>query len=237
MIVVEGKDIRLEGVVLRDSSTWNVPVQGSDRVRIENIKIFGYRGNSDGIDINNSRNVDVGGCFLRTFDDLVVIKSSAKDRGESADITVHDCVLWNEFAHALSLGAELRMDVERVRFTDCDVIRDKGREWVLRVYHCDAGHIRQIAFDNIRIEEGRRLMSVWIGKAIWSRDDERGHVDNVLFKNIPANASETLADLTGFDAAHLVRGVTFENVQVNGRPLQTGDVKRNEFVQDVTVRP
>jgi hypothetical protein len=237
MIVVAGRDIKLEGVVLRDSSTWNVPVQGSDQVRIENIKIFGYRGNSDGIDINNSRDVDVGDCYLRTFDDLVVIKSSDLKRGKSSNITVHNCVLWNEFAHALSLGAELRLDVDGVRFTDCDVVRDKGREWVLRVYQCDSGHMKNIVFDNIRIEEGRRLMSAWIGRANWSRDEERGHIDNVIFKNIEANASSTIADLVGFDATHQVRDVKFDHVKVNGQPLRESDVRRNEFVEGVTVTP
>ena len=57
MITVRGKDIALEGVVLRDSSTWNVPIRQSDRVTVRNLKVLGCRANSDGIDICNSRDV------------------------------------------------------------------------------------------------------------------------------------------------------------------------------------
>ena len=49
---------------------------------------IGRRGNSDGIDIVNSRKVDVDGCYLRTMDDLVVIKTGDKKDGESSDIAV-----------------------------------------------------------------------------------------------------------------------------------------------------
>ncbi len=126
----------------------------------------------------------MSGCFLRTYDDLVVVKSD-KGQGPSEHIVVRNCVLSNEIAHALSLGAELREPVSDVRFTDCDVIRDKGREWALRVYNCDSAPIRDIVFENIRIRGGPPgSPSLWIGKAIWSREDERGHIDNVVFRNI-----------------------------------------------------
>jgi len=239
-IVAEGTNIKVEGIILRDSPTWNFPVRKSDNVNIRNIKIIGWRSNSDGIDICNSRNVTVSDCFLRTFDDLVVIKSYDPKGGPAKDITVKNCILWNEFAHALSLGAELRMPVENVTFSDCEVIHDKGREWLLRVYHCDSAPVKDIRFNNIRSEETRRLMSVWIGKAIWTKDPERGHVDNVTFSNIQSpvpNRTSPYADLVGFDTEHAIHGVYFDNVLVGGKPLQAGDVKQNEFVQGVKINP
>ncbi|MCB1127264.1 MAG: endo-polygalacturonase, partial [Verrucomicrobiae bacterium] len=147
LIAVQGQDITLEGVILRDSSTWNIPIRRSERVHVSNVKVLGYRANSDGIDICNSRDVTVEDCFLRTLDDLIVIKTD-RGQGEARHIVAKDCVLWNEVAHALSIGAELREDVEDVVFTDCDVIHDKGREWTLRVYHCDSAHIRNVRFEN-----------------------------------------------------------------------------------------
>jgi hypothetical protein len=230
MIRVTGSDITLEGVILRDCSTWNVPIRQSDRVHVDNIKIFGCRANSDGIDICNSRDVTVENCFLRTLDDLVVVKSD-KGQGPVHHVVVRNCTLWNQVAHALSIGAELRDPVDDVLFTDCDVIHDKGREWTLRVYHCDSAVVSNVRFQNIRVEESKRLISLWIGKAVWSREAERGHIKGVTFENIQATANPGKVELKGFDAEHAVEDVTFKNVVVNGKPLGKDEVKCNEFVR------
>jgi hypothetical protein len=240
IVGVYGQKIEIEGVTLRDSGSWTIPVSGCDDVKVHNVKIFGWRGNSDGIDIGNSRQVEVSDSFLRTYDDLVVVKTQNPKAGPARDITVKHCVLWNELAHSLSLGAELRAPVENVLFTDCDIIHDKGREWDLRVYNCDSGAVKNITFDNIRIEEGRRLFSLWIGQAVWSKEAERGHIDDVTFRNITAPKPERdgpVAELKGFDATHMIDGVTFEQVVVDGHPLQARDVSQNGFVQQVSIKP
>jgi hypothetical protein len=239
IVGVVGHDIHVEGVILRDSSGFTLPVRRSERVKIENVKVFGWRGNSDGMDLCNSRQVDVTGCFLRTFDDLIVLKTD-KGQGELRDVTVKNCVLWNEFAHALSLGAELREPLTNVVFSDCDVIRDKGREWLLRIFNSDSAPVKNVTFENIRIEEARRLMSVWIGKAVWSREEERGHIDGVTFRNIQSAAPQLpgpFADLVGFDATHAVHDVRFEHVLVGERELKQIDIRQNAFVSDVQISP
>ncbi len=236
LVHVQGQDITLEGVILRDSSTWTVPIRQSDRVRVRNLKLLGYRANSDGIDICNSRDVTVEGCFIRTLDDLIVVKTD-RGQGEAVRILARGCVLWNEVAHALSIGAELRENVDDVLFTDCDVIHDLGREWTLRVYHCDSARISNVRFENLRIGQSRRLVSLWIGKAFWTRDDERGRIERVSFKNIRAGAEPLRVELKGFDETHAVEEVLFEDVVVNGRPLAAADVVTNSFVRDVTIRP
>ena len=122
-------------------------------------------------------------------------------------------------------------------FTDCDLIHDTGREWALRVYHCDAATISNVRFENLRIEEARRLISVWIGKAVWSRDAERGHIRGVSFKDISATTQTPRGELKGIDAGHVVEDVAFHHVLVNGHPLATADIKTNAFVSRVTVTP
>jgi hypothetical protein len=234
---VRGSDISIEGVILHDSSTWSVPIRRSDRVTISKIKVLGYRGNSDGIDVCNSRDVTVDGCFLRTWDDLIVVKSDL-GQGPVRHVIAKNCVLWNTLAHALSVGAELREPVDDVLFTDCDVIHDTGREWTLRVYHCDAAAVSNVRFENLRIEETRRLISLWIGKAVWSRDAQRGHIQDVAFKNIRVTClGLPKVELAGFDAAHVVETVKFHDVQINGLPLMKAvDWKANAFVKDVSVK-
>jgi polygalacturonase len=235
LLSIRGTNIVVEGIILRDSSTWNVPMRQSENVKISNLKILGHRANSDGIDICNSRNVEVAGCFLRTLDDLVVVKTDSH-QGPAENITVEKCVLWNEVAHALSLGAELREPVDNVIFRDCDVIHDKGREWTLRVFHCDAAFISNVIFENIRIEETKNFMSLWIGKYVWTRDAERGHIRNVLFKDIQAAGEKPRIQFQGFDAQHQVENVQLEDVTINGQPIGPADIQQNDFVQNVTVK-
>ncbi|HTJ79486.1 MAG TPA: glycosyl hydrolase family 28 protein [Rariglobus sp.] len=236
LVFVKGNDIRLEGVILRDSSVWTVPIRKSKDVTVTNLKLLGYRANSDGIDICNSTDVTVSDCFIRTFDDLVVVKTD-KGQGIAGNILVEKCVLWNEIAHALSVGAELREDVDGVTFRDCDVIHDKGREWTLRVYHCDSAHIRNVHFENIRVEDAKRLISLWIGAANWSRDAERGHIDGIVFKNITCASGTAKIEFKGFDAEHAISNVLLENVVINGHPLARDNVITNAFVSNVVVTP
>ncbi len=236
LLVVRGQDIQIEGVILRDSSTWTIPIRQCDRVTVKNVKLLGYRANSDGIDICNSRDVTVEGCFIRTLDDLIVVKSD-QGQGEVRNVVAKNCVLWNEVAHALSVGAELCENVDDVLFTDCDIIHDLGREWTLRVYHCDSARISNIRFENIRIEETKRLISLWIGKAVWTRDEARGHIDGVVFKDIRAVGKDPRLEFTGFSEANVIENVTLTNVVINGRSLKQAEIKSNAFVRNVKVLP
>lgn len=236
MIFARGQELRLEGVILRDPSTWAIPIRQSERVAVRNVKILGYRANSDGIDICNSRDVAVEGCYVRTLDDLIVVKSD-RGQGEVRRVVVKGCVLWNEVAHALSVGAELQDPVEDVLFKDCDIVRDKGREWTLRVYHCDSAPVRNVRFEDLRIEESQKLISLWIGRAVWTRDEERGRIQGVIFRNLQAVAERPRVELVGFDETHPVEDVVFENVVLNGKALAPDDVKANAFVRRVSVRP
>ena len=236
LLFIHGNDITIEGVILRDPSTWTMPIRQSEHVTVENIKILGYRANSDGIDICNSRDVTVDGCFVRTLDDLIVVKS---DHGENEvhHIVAKNCVLWNQVAHALTVGSELLDNVDDVLFTDCDIIHDTGREFSLRVYHGGRAIVSHVRFENIRIEQTHKLISLWINKTPWSQvGEDRGHIQDVIFKNIYANSPlPVCVQLQGFDASHEIEGVKFVNVQVNGVRLRPHEVESNEFVRDVKV--
>ena len=234
--VLDARHAVVEGVTLVDAPVWNLPIRRSDDARVENVKLIGFRANSDGIDVCNSRDVLIDRCFARTCDDLVVVKTD-RGQGEARNVSVRRCVLWNAFAHALSIGAELAEPVTDVTFEDCDVIHDVGREWTFRVFQCDDALVSGARFRDIRVEESRRLISLWIGKFVWSRTPERGHVSDVTFERVAATGGPLTVTLEGFDAAHPIERVAFDGVTVNGRPLAPGDVARNAFVGDVTVRP
>jgi len=239
LIRAHGRDISIGDVTVRDPGSWTTHVFGCDGVKISNYKIIGYRANSDGIDINDSRNIEIRDSYLRTADDLIVVKSKVPDQGETRNVTAERMVLWNELAHALSPGAEMRLAVDNIVFTDSDIIHDKGRDWLLRIYQCDSAVVSNVIYRNIRIEECQRLISLWIGKAVWSRDAERGHIENITFQNITSTAplrSGPYADLKGFDPGHSIQGVMFDHVVVSGKPMDSSEVKK-EFADGIRIEP
>jgi polygalacturonase len=235
-VYVTGSDITLEGIIVRNSCGWTIPVRQSERVTITNVKILGYRANSDGIDICNSRNITVDKCFVRTNDDLIVVKSW-EGQGLTNHIVIKNCVLWNQLANSLSLGAELRENVSDVLFSNCDIIHDQGRAWTLHIFHSDASTISNIRFEDIRIEESHQFINLWIGKGIESYNNKSGSIRQVLFKNIQVKGAPLNIDLVGANTQSGISNITFQNVRINGRPLPRDHVKSNAFVSDITVLP
>ncbi len=236
-ITISGSNIHAEGVILLNTPGWTVPVRSSDSVTLTNLKLIGYRANSDGIDICNSRNVTVEKCFIRTNDDLIVVKTW-EHQGNVNGVVVKKCVLFNQLAHALSLGAELRENVNDVLFTDCDIIHDQGREWSLRVFHSDASLITNIRFENIRIEESHQFISLFIGKIGGaSFDKELGSIEHIVFKNITATGSPLSVQVIGGSDQHLVKDVLFKNVLLNGKPLTREMMQLNPFIKNLNIEP
>ena len=236
LLSVHGNNISIEGISLRDGSVWTLPVKNSKNVVIDGVKILGYRANSDGIDVCNSENVVIRNCFIRTLDDLIVIKT-LKNGGPCKHVHAYHNVLWNEVAHAVSVGAEISKDIADVVFEDSDIIHDKGREWSMRVYHCDDAKVSGIVFRNLRFEESRNFLSLWINTAIWSTSKDRGHIKDILFEDITAeNVLRPTVQLLGYDASHLVENVVIKNVSVNGKKITSADVQTNEFVKNITVK-
>jgi polygalacturonase len=177
----------------------------------------------------------VENCFLRTLDDLIVIKTNP-GKGGAGRIIAEKCVLWNEVAHALSIGAEIRENIDDVLFADCDVIGDHGREWTLRIYQCDNTVVSNVRFENIRIEETIKLANLCIIENIYTTTPG-GHIRNVVFKDIVVtNTSGTMTDrfnFVGYDAGHAINGVLLQNVTIEGRKATAADVVTNGFAYDL----
>ena len=127
------ENVCIEGIVIRDPDVWTLVPVGCRRVRAANLKLIGlWRYNSDGIDIVNSRDVTIDGCFIRSFDDSICIKGRqageywhgyAADTHPVRNVTVSNCVIWNDWGTALKLDELAAPEIAHVLFQDCDIIR------------------------------------------------------------------------------------------------------------------
>ncbi len=257
-------DVEIEGLIFRDPNVWAVTPTACQRVHMANLKLIGlWRYNADGIDIVNCQDVRIEDCFVRSFDDSIVIKGLKSRVGPSdhlpvRDVYVDNCVLWNDWGRALEIGAETcAPEMANLVFENCDVIH--ADHVALDIQHGDRAHIHNVVFRDIRVEmdDGAprpvyqqergekfvadttycpRLFVAEIHHTMWSKDEQVGDILDVLLEDVTAFGCEPESVLEGYDAEHQVRGVTFRNVRINGRlvtDLASGNIQANEFVDDV----
>jgi hypothetical protein len=247
-------DVVIDGVVMRDPNRWCCTLFGCRNARIANVKLIDlWRYNSDGIDICNSQDVAVRNCFVRAFDDCIVVKGvkgkgwkdESYDDRPVKDVDVSGCVLWNDWGRALEIGVETHApEIARVTFRDCDIIRTV--EVAMDIQHAHRAAVHDIRFENIRVEiddftpaphyqsrpgqkyaadpKGQWRPKLMVVMFRESNAKEHGIVRNVVFKDISVTGRLAPAsELRAFDAEHGIDRVVFENVRINGRPITDAD--------------
>lgn len=263
MIVLrECAHAQVEGIILRDPHVWTVMPTGCRDVHISNLKLIGlWRYNADGIDVVNSQDVLVEDCFVRSFDDSLVVKGLdhydhyERFGSEVRNVVWRNCVVWNDWGRGLEIGAETQAPVmENILFQNCDVVHFVHR--ALDIQHGDRALVRDVRFEDIRVEEPITegamiatetyapedlgfLIELIIYFTMWNKDPERGKIEAVRFKDIQILTPRTLrTNIVGYDPTHLVRDVTFENLTWQGRrveQLEPALFTLNEYVQDIRI--
>jgi len=225
--MTEASNVSVEGIILRGSWGWTIPIYNSDSVSITNVKLVCSKNpNDDGINPCNSQRVYIRDCFIRTDDDCIAMKGikfgSANDNVEN--ITVENCLLWADRARIFLLGHESRAEYMRnivlrnldiLHFNMTPFLFEPGEEMsiedvIVENVTANADYPKQSGaqdFDLIRLKPTvNQYMKI----------KEPGKIKNVHFKNIALTGEEKEGwypiRVIGADSEHMVSHVTFENV-------------------------
>ncbi len=258
-------NVTIDGPVLRDPPMWCLSVFNCSEIQIAHVKLIGlWRYNADGIDLCNSNNATVRDCFVRSFDDSLVVKGLSPHRDIAiSNILFEGCVVWNDWGRALEIGAETATpELLNVTFRDCDVVRTA--EIAMDVQHGDGAAIHDVTFERIRfevddvnyapqIQNGRdatytgqpghspHALILVILRGQWSSDQERGTMRNIVVRDCSITGKLLPpSSLSGFDETHDIKGVTISNMQINGKAattLEEAAIHVGQFVSDVRIEP
>ena len=240
-------NVVVSGIVMRDPNAWGCSLFGCRNAAISNVKLIGlWRYNADGIDICNSQDVTIRDCFIRSFDDSIVLKGvkSGYDSQPVRNVTASGCVIWNDWGVALEIGAETcAPEISGIRFEDLDIIR--ATQVALGISHGDRATVRDVRYRNIRVDLGDDnprprlqtspedryepkpgdnylplLLAVHVNATPYSQDGQQGNVRDVLLQDVSVTGPRMPNSfLRGFDAGHAVQGVTIDNLRLNGKPI------------------
>jgi hypothetical protein len=209
----DGQNVRVEGIILLDSPAWELHVRHCKDVTVRNVKIISWRENGDGIDIVASEDVTVEDCFVRSWDDALVVKAYLQDPQTGQDLwggsevdwqavkprvrafpvrnlTFRRCVIWLDRAQALEIGKETAAQViSNVEFSDIDIIHG-FHVAALDIQSGDRGPIQNVRFRDIRLEDQRsqQLIKISYGATMWNADPRLGErlglIRDISFENI-----------------------------------------------------
>lgn len=237
-------NVQIKDITVLDSCNWSVCIAGCDNVIVDNCKVIGQRGNSDGIDVCGSRNVHVKNCFTRVWDDSLVVK--AFNTGDVSDILFENCVLWNDFARPIEVGVELRADrVHDVCFRNIDIIHSPTGYPLMGIHHGDRADVYNISFENIAVEDSpaAQIFDIRITDSVWNTDAKKGGIHDILFANIniTENCGRALSPsrIHGYCDDAAVENVKIENVRICGMEVRNArefNLITNGYVKNVSFK-
>ena len=235
LTIVGGKNIRIRDLHIVNAAYWTVHLVGCDDVTISNITLLNSLKvrNSDGIDIDHSKNVRISNCYIESGDDCICLKNRREYEayGICENITVENCTMTSRSC-AVKIGSENMDSIRHVLFNNC-IITKSNRG--IGIQNRDEGTVTDVIFSNIIIES-QLFSDVWWGKAepiyvtafrrakidhkdaSWrfpkgATEGKTGRVTNIFFSNIKCR-SENGVFVSG-ETADKVTGIYFDNIDLH----------------------
>lgn len=212
--------IEISNVSLINCPEWTLEIERSQNINIDNVSIWGYRQNSDGICIVDSRNAEITNCFGRTGDDIFEIKSQYGDDAveyKFENIRFKNCTGWPDKARGMGIIHETVRDIANVVYEDCS-IGFASAHWmdqlgaIVIILGYGNANISNVHFKNIEIYHGDHYP---INITVY--EEHRGSVSDIYFENIKILDNENNAIRLRDDTKKgKIENIYFDGIYRNG---------------------
>lgn len=234
LTLVGVKNIRIRDVRIGNSAYWTIHLAGCEDVVISGITLLNSLKvrNSDGIDVDHSRNVRISDCYIESGDDCICLKNRREyeEFGRCENIVVTNCTMTSRSC-AIKIGSENMDTIRQVLFNNC-IIKKSNRG--VGIQNRDEGVVQDVIFSNMIIES-HLFSDVWWGKAEpiyvtayrrakinhkdanWrfpkgATEGRVGEVKNISFTNIKCISENGI--YVSAESADKISGIVFDGVDV-----------------------
>lgn len=246
--ITDSRHVLIDGITVINPDHYTIFGGGSSDITIKNLKSFSCKGWSDGIDLMSCNDVAISNIFMRNSDDCIALYTHRWQWwGNTTNITVSDAVLWADIAHPINIGGHGDPDsptgerLENITFRNIDILEhdedDPLYQGCMTIYCGDKNLARDILFEDIRVEdfqEGRLFRLQVDQNAKYNKAPGNG-IDGVTFRNISYEGiGENPSLIMGLDNNHSVRNITFDNVRINSKKLNSLErIVTNEYIENI----
>ncbi|MDO4171158.1 MAG: alginate lyase family protein, partial [Prevotellaceae bacterium] len=241
--VIRSRNVLIDGLTLN-----TCPVGASDGVTLHDVHSISHPAWGDGLNVFASSNVVYDRVFCRNSDDCTTAYATRKGhQGSVRNVLMRNSTLWADVAHPIFIGihgnSEVKDSIVGLRYENIDILGQAepqvDYQGCLAINCGDNNYIKDVVFDNIRIENIMQGSLIQVKVAYndkYCTAPGRG-VENVTFRNVRYYGDTPyMSVINGYNEQRQVRNVTFEGLKINGTlihdkmPGKPGWYKTSDFV-------
>lgn len=179
------RNVVLHGITVKNSPSWNIHPYFSENLKFIGISVLGPKDspNTDGLDPESCKNVDIIGVYFSVGDDCVAIKSGkiymgAKYKTPSENLTIRQCCMRDGHG-SITIGSEMAGGVKNLNVENCLFLHtDRGLRIKTRRGRGKDAIVTGIRFENIIMDH---VMTPVVMNSFYFCDAD-GHSDYVQSK-------------------------------------------------------
>ena len=229
------RNISIQGITVQNSPSWNIHPYFSQDLKFVDLKVLNPKDspNTDGLDPESCKNVEILGVYFSLGDDCIAVKSGkiymgSKYQTPSENIIIAQCCMRDGHG-SITIGSEMAGGVRNLTVRDCRFLyTDRGLRIKTRRGRGEDGVIDNVRFERICMDQVRTPFVVNCfyfcdpdGYTEYVRtkeklpvDDRTPKIKNLFFKDIEAvNCHVAAAYFYGLPEQK-IESVVMENIHV-----------------------
>jgi len=220
---VDSSDIRVEHLTIRNAAGWTVHPLESHDIKINDVTIINNpKGpNTDGIDVDSSRNVHIRQANIDTGDDCVVLKTTGRRGGSPARPTANvivDGLICSSDDQGIKIGTETLGDIRHVLFKDVMIYRSKRQYRPLTagisISMVDGSVLDDIQVSKVTIRDAATPFFLRLGnRGRGQKVPVPGRARNISLSDITASGGTLASSVTGIPG-HPIESVRLSNIRI-----------------------
>lgn len=179
------EDVVIQGIRVQNSPSWNLHPYFSDHLRFIDLTVLNPKDspNTDGLDPESCRDVEIVGTYFSLGDDCIALKSGkiymgSKYKTPCEDVVVRQCCMRDGHG-SITIGSEMAGGVKNLTVKDCLFFNtDRGLRIKTRRGRGKDAVIDGILFEHIRMEQ---VLTPFVVNCFYYCDPD-GHTDYVSSK-------------------------------------------------------
>ena len=225
--VYRSQNVVVDGLILN-----TCPIGESSNVTLHDVRSISHPQWGDGLNV-------FGGCsdilydrvFCRNSDDCTTAYATRKGfSGSVRNVRMTNSTLWADVAHPIMIGLHgnpaVGDSLVNLSYDNLDIICQSepqvDYQGCLAINCGDGNLVRNVLFDNIRIEQIHQG-SLFHVKVVWNSKyctAAGAGIEDVTFRNIRYYGTQpNLSVIAGYDESHKVRNIRFEGLKINGQVI------------------